>query len=125
MEIHTTELGRRVIGCAIEVHSALGPGLLESAYERCLDQEFRVSGLGVVRQLPLPVSYKGVALDCGYRVDFLVEGDLIVELKTVDRILPIHQAQALTYLRLLGVRQAFLMNFNVRRMVDGIKSILL
>jgi GxxExxY protein len=125
MELRTTELGRKVIGCAIEVHSALGPGLLESAYERCLAQEFRATGLSFIRQVPLPISYKGVALDCGYRVDFLVEREVIVELKTVERILPIHQAQALTYLRLLHVRQAFLMNFNVQRMVDGIKSLLL
>ena len=96
MERHTTELGRRVIGCAIEVHSALGPGLLESAYERCLGREFLVSGLSFIQQVPLPISYKGVTLDCGYRVDFLIEGELIVELKTVERILPVHQAQVLT-----------------------------
>jgi GxxExxY protein len=104
MEVHTTQLGRTVIGCAIEVHSALGPGLLESAYERCLAREFQISGLGFMRQVPLPISYKGEALDCGFRVDFLVERELIVELKTVERILPIHHAQMITYLKLMHIR---------------------
>ena len=125
MPLQTDPLVATVIGCAIEVHAALGPGLLESAYERCVSHEFSIRGLAVERQLPLPVNYKGLQLDCGYRVDFLVERRLVIELKTVDRVLPIHQAQILTYMKLLRAPQGLLMNFNVARMVDGIKSYLL
>ena len=125
MEVHTTPLGRAVIGCAIEVHKALGPGLLESIYERGTAQEFRVCGLSFEEQVAVPVYYKGTNLDCGYRIDFVVEGELVVELKAVERLIPIHQAQMLTYLKLMQLRQGFLINFNVQRLVDGVKSFLL
>ena len=114
-----------VIGCAIDVHRAIGPGLLESAYECCLAHEFVLRGIGFTRQQPLPVTYKGLQLDCGYRIDFVIDRRLIVELKTTGRLLPIHHAQVLTYLKLLGVKQGLLINFNVPRLVDGLKSLLL
>src|SRR6266700_8344667 len=93
----------KVIGAAIEVHRGLGPGLLESAYEECLCHELRLAGITFQRQVPLPVVYKGVHLDCGYRLDVVVEGRLVLELKTMERLLPIHEAQLLTYLRLAGI----------------------
>jgi GxxExxY protein len=113
-----------VIGCAIEVHRVLGPGLLESVYEHCLARELDLHGLRSVWQTPLPIAYKGVHLACGYRIDCVVEDELLVELKTVERVLPIHHAQILTYLKLLKVRQALLINFNSRRLIDGLKSFL-
>ena len=125
MDIQTTPLGYSVIGCAIEVHSTLGPGLLESVYERSAAHEFRLKGLAFREQVPLPIHYKGVDVGLGYRVDFLFDRELVVEFKTVERLLPIHQSQLLTYMRLLGVRQGFLINFNVRRLTDGLKSMLL
>jgi len=125
VEVHTTPLGRTVIGCAIEVHSALGPGLLESVYERGLAREFQARGLSFQEQVAVPICYKGLNLDCGYRVDFVVERELIVELKSVERLIPVHQAQMLTYLKLMHLRQGFLINFNVGRLVDGVKSFLL
>jgi GxxExxY protein len=124
MPVQTSSLATTVIGCAIEVHKALGPGLLESAYERCLAYEFSLKGLASERQRPVAITYRGLEIACGYRVDFIVEGDLVVELKTVERLLPIHQAQVMTYLRLLGVRQGLLVNFNVPRLTDGVKSVL-
>src|SRR5215831_2865529 len=93
-------LTERIIGAAIEVHRVLGPGLLESAYEECLAHEFSLQGLGFMRQHALPVAYKGVRLDCGYRLDFIVEGRVILEIKAIEALLPIHQAQLLTYLLL-------------------------
>jgi GxxExxY protein len=124
MEIQRTPLAEKVIGCAIEVHKALGPGLLESAYERCLAREFALNGLKTVWQVPLAVAYKGVELHCGYRIDCVVEGALLIEIKAVDRLLPIHHAQVLTYLRLLHVKQGLLINFNSGRLIDGLKSFL-
>jgi len=124
MDIYRTPLGRKVIGCAIEVHSAIGPGLLESMYHPCLGHEFMLNGISYRTQVALPIEYKGLDVGVGYRVDFVVEGELVVELKAVDRVLPIHQAQLMTYLRLLDLRQGFLINFNVRRLVDGVSSIL-
>lgn len=120
-----SELGDTAIGCAIEVHRALGPGLLESAYERCLAREMELAGLKFACQVPLPVLYKGVHIDCGYRLDMVVEGCLLIELKSVERLLPIHDAQVMTYLKLTGLPQAFLMNFNVPRLKDGLKSYLI
>ena len=125
MELYTTPLGRTVIGCAIEVHKVLGPGLLESVYERGVAQEFRTFGLRFEEQAAVPICYKGTNLDCGYRIDFVVEGELVVELRSVERIIPIHHAQMLTYLQLMQLRQGFLINFNVQRLVDGVKSFLL
>jgi GxxExxY protein len=115
----------RIIGAAIEVHRHLGPGLLESAYEECLAYELRQSGLAVRRQVPLAVTYKGVTLDCGYRLDVVVEESIILELKTVERLLPIHEAQLLTYLRLSGLRKGLLLNFLVPVLKDGIKRLVL
>jgi GxxExxY protein len=112
-----------IIGAAIEVHRELGPGLLESAYEQCLCHELSLRGLTFERQAPLPVAYKGVRLDCGYRMDVVVEDAVLVELKTVDKLLPIHEAQLLTYLKLSGHQLGLLMNFNVPVLKDGLKRI--
>ena len=114
------ELSRKIIGAAIEVHKALGPGLLESAYEECLCHEFGLKGLSNERQKPLPVIYKGRELDCGYRLDVVVENAIILELKACERIEPIHQAQLLTYLKLSRLKLGLLLNFNVAVMKDGI-----
>ena len=111
----------QVVDSAMKVHSALGPGLLESAYEACLAHELRARRLGVVRQQPLPLIYRGVRVEVGYRLDLVVEDAVIVELKTVPRLLPIHDAQLLSYLRLSGHRVGFLMNFHVPRLRNGIK----
>jgi GxxExxY protein len=118
-------LSNRVIGCAIQVHRDLGPGLLESAYEQCLAHELRLSGIAFRLQWPLPVQYRGVQIDCGYRVDILVEDALILELKCVERITSINQAQLLTYMKLAGIKVGFLINFNVVRLRDGIRRFVL
>jgi GxxExxY protein len=118
-------LTSQVIGLAIEVHRGLGPGLLESAYEECLCFELKEHGLAFRRQVALPVVYKSVKLDCGYRLDMVIEDNLIVELKTVERLLPVHDAQLLTYLKLSGVRTGLLMNFNVPVLKDGIRRLVL
>jgi len=118
-------LTERVIGAAIEVHRAVGPGLLESAYEECFCYELREMGLEVARQVPLAVVYKKIKLDQAYKLDVVVEKRLIVELKTVDKILPIHQAQLLTYMKLSGIRQGLLLNFYVPVLKDGIKRLVL
>jgi GxxExxY protein len=114
------ELTAAVIGSAIEVHRILGPGLLESAYEECLCYELSTLGLSFQRQVPLPVVYKGVKLDCGYRMDVVVEGAVVLELKCIERILPIHEAQLLTYLRLSQHQIGLLLNFSGPAMRDGI-----
>jgi GxxExxY protein len=119
------DLSRRVIGFAIEVHKSLGPGLLESAYEECLCHELEEAGIPFHKQVPVPVRYKGVRLECGYRLDVIVGGRLILELKSVERLLPIHDAQLLTYLRLTGIRTGLLMNFNSLVLKDGIKRLVL
>lgn len=118
-------LSNRVIGCAIEVHRVLGPGLLESTYEQCLAHELGLAGIGYKLQVPLPVEYKGVRLDCGYRVDVLIDEALILELKSVDALLGIHQAQVLTYMKLAGIRTGLLINFNVACLKNGIKRFVL
>lgn len=118
-------LSNRVIGCAIEVHRVLGPGLLESAYKQCLAHELGCNGIACVSEHPLPVDYKGVRLDCGYRVDLLVENGLIVELKSVEHVLPIHEAQLLTYMRLAGISTGLLINFNVTQLKHGMKRYVL
>jgi GxxExxY protein len=117
------ELTERVIGACIEIHRALGPGLLESAYEECLCHELGLAGIEFERQQPLPVRYKDVNLDCGYRLDLVVDRRLIVELKAVDHLLPIHEAQLLTYLKLSGLTLGLLINFNVPVLKAGIKRI--
>jgi GxxExxY protein len=109
-----------ILSAAFEVHRELGPGLLESAYQACLCHELSCRGLSFRTEVPLPVRYKDVRLECGYRIDLVVEDKIAVELKSVDKILPIHQAQLLTYLRLSGLRVGLLMNFNVRMLKDGI-----
>jgi GxxExxY protein len=112
-----------IIGAAIEVHRDLGPGLLESAYETCLAFELVERGLKVEQQKPLPVVYREVKLDCGYRLDLLVEEAVIVEVKAVDRLAPIHQAQLLSYTRLSGCKVGLLINFNVKVLKDGIRRV--
>ncbi len=114
------ELTSDIIGAAIEVHRSLGPGLLESAYEICLADELDRRDIAFQRQVDLPVEYKGRRLDCGYRLDFLVESTVIVELECVERIMPIHEAQLLTYLRLAHKQAGLLINFNVPLLRDGI-----
>jgi len=117
------QITRRIIGAAIEVHKTLGPGLLESAYQVCLAFELRHMGLEVEEQKPLPVMYKDVKLDCGYRLDLVVEDAVIVEIKAVERLAPIHDAQLLSYLRLSQKRVGLLLNFHVRVLKDGLKRI--
>ena len=114
------KLSSKIIGAAIEVHKTLGPGLLESAYEECLCYEFGLRRLSNEGQKALPVIYKGKELDCGYRLDIVVENLIILELKSCERIEPIHQAQLLTYLKLSGLKLGLLLNFNVALMKDGI-----
>ncbi len=117
-------LSRQIVGGAIKVHRKLGPGLLESAYEACLAHELRKHGLKVVTQVALPVVYDGRRLGVGYRIDMLVEDAVVLELKVLDRVLPIHEAQLLSYLRLSGHRLGLLINFNVLRLKDGIRRLL-
>ena len=118
-------LSQNVIGCAIEVHRQLGPGLLESTYRQCLAYEFSHAAIPFQMEVPLPVRYKDILLDCGYRIDLLVSGDLIVEIKSVESLLPIHQAQILTYMRLAKVPIGLLLNFNVTKLQSGIKRFVL
>lgn len=118
-------LSNRVIGLAIEVHRELGPGLLESAYEKCLAHELKEHEIECVTQMSLPVAYKGLSLDCGYRVDMIVEGRLIVELKSVDCLQPIHEAQLLTYMKLANIGTGLLINFNTGLLKNGIKRFVL
>jgi GxxExxY protein len=115
------EVSREIITAAMKVHSALGPGLLESAYEACLAHELRKAGLKVDLQVGLPVVYDGIKLDLGYRIDMLVEDLVIVEIKAVDAIAPVHQAQVISYLKLSGNSLGLLINFNVAHLKDGIK----
>jgi GxxExxY protein len=119
------ELATNIIGAAIEVHKQLGPGLLESAYETCMAQEMNLRGIVFERQKPLPLSYKGTQLDCGYRLDFLVEGLVVVELKTVKKFEPVHKAQMLTYLKLTNCKLGLLLNFHTVLLKTGIKRIAL
>lgn len=116
-------LTEKIIGTAIQVHKELGPGLLESTYETCLEYELRQRGLKVARQVPMPINYKKVRLKTGYRLDLLVEDRVIVEVKAVDELMPIHQAQLLSYLNLAGLRVGLLMNFNERLLKEGIRRL--
>jgi GxxExxY protein len=118
---HLNELSYKILGCAYKVHSALGPGLLESTYETCLEFELMNAGFDVVRQKALPVVYNGVKLDAGYRIDLLIEHQVILEIKSVDALAPIHEAQLLTYLKLAKKRLGLLINFNVEHLKEGIK----
>src|SRR5437763_10523474 len=114
------DLTQEIIGAAIEVHKQLGPGLLESAYEECLCHELHLRGMSFTRQVPLPLEYKGVKLDCEYKIDLLVENSVVLELKSIEAMLPIHDAQLLTYLRLAQKRVGLLINFNVAMLIKGI-----
>lgn len=114
------KLTSKIIGAAIEVHKSLGPGLLESAYEKCLCHELSIQSFSFENQKPLPIHYKGKILDCGYRLDLVVENAIILELKSCDRIEPIHKAQLLTYLKLSGLNIGLILNFNVSLMRNGI-----
>ena len=119
MMMNINKLSSRIIGAAIEVHKALEPGLLESTYEECICHELSIGGLSLERQKPLAVRYKGINLDCGYRLDVVVEDAIILELKSCEKIEPIHKAQLLTYLKLSGFKLGLLLNFNVTLMREG------
>jgi GxxExxY protein len=119
------KLSEKVIGCAIKVHSQLGPGLLESAYEECLYFELNKSGIHAEKQKPLPLKYYDVVLECGYRVDLLIESKLIVEIKACESLTDVHKAQVLTYLKLSGCKLGLLINFNVTKLVNGVKRLIL
>jgi GxxExxY protein len=117
------EISGKIIDCAIRVHKELGPGMLEGAYEICLMHELTALGLNVVSQVQMPINYRGLKLDAGYRIDLLVEESVIIELKSVDRLHPVHEAQLLSYLRMSGLRLGLVINFNVKRLVDGVRRV--
>lgn len=117
-------LTKKIIGAAIEVHRTLGPGLLESAYETCLLYELREAGLKIERQRPVPLVYKNVKLDCGYRLDLVVEGKVVVEVKSVTGAIAIHEAQLLSYLKLMDCQVGLLINFNVKLLKQGVRRII-
>lgn len=119
------ELPKRAIGCALEVHRTLGPGLLESAYRHCRARELSLAQLPFRMELPLPIEYKGVLLDCGYRMDVVVNDVLLLELKSVEALLPIHEAQILSYMRLAKIPTGLLINFNVLKLKNGLKRFVL
>ncbi len=118
-------LSKQVIGCALEVHRVLGPGLLESTYEQCLAHELSQAGISFKLQAYLPVKYKNVIIDCGYRIDVLVKDKLIIEIKSVEKIIDVHRAQLLTYMKLSGISIGLLMNFNVELFKTGLKRFVL
>lgn len=115
------ELTEAIIGSAMEAHRTLGPGLLESTYEICLCRELNIRGISFERQVPIAVEYKGVKLDCGYRADIVVDGRILVEIKAIDSLLPIHDAQLLSYLKLGGWKIGLLINFNVELLKNGLR----
>jgi GxxExxY protein len=119
--VEVNQLTSAIIGAAIEVHRALGPGLLESAYEECLCRELSLRRIPFERQRPLPVEYKGLRLDCGYRIDLLMADTVVVEIKAVEKLLPVHEAQLLTYMKLGGWQVGLLINFNVPILKQGIR----
>ena len=123
--LYEKNLTEEIIGAAIEIHRYLGPGLLESTYEECLCHEFKLRNISFERQKPIPLEYKGISLDCGYRIDIIVENKIVLELKCVDTIIPVHEAQLLTYLKLSGIKVGFILNFHVSVMRDGIKRMVL
>ena len=122
-ETPENRITEKIIGCAIEVHRNLGPGLLESAYEECLSYELKQTGLKFERQVPLPVVYKGINLECGYRMDIVVENLIVVELKAIEKILPVHEAQLLSYLKIHNKKIGLLINFHVPVLKSGLKRI--
>lgn len=121
--MNENEITEIVIGCAIKVHKSIGPGLLESAYEACIESELRKSGLEIERQKPLPLIYEDVKLDCGYRLDFLINRKVILEIKSVEGLNDIHLAQVLTYLRLSKCKVGLLINFNSVKLMNGLKRV--
>ena len=121
--MHEDEIGTMVVDAAIKVHSALGPGLLESAYRACLAHELGLRKLGVIQEKPLPIQYAGKEIRVGYRIDLLLNDKVVVELKAVEKLMPIHTAQLLSYLKLSGCKLGYLINFNVPHLKDGIKRI--
>jgi GxxExxY protein len=123
--LYHEELTEKLIASAIEVHRHLGPGLLESAYEECYCHELKLQNVPLERQKPLPLEYKGIKLDCGYRMDVVAAGTVVVEIKCVEKLLPIHEAQVLTYLKLFGLKVGLLINFHSRFVKDGIKRLVL
>ena len=120
-----SELTKEIIGCAIEVHKLLGPGLLESAYEKCLEYELTRKGLYVERQKPIPIVYKKLRLDYGYRIDLLIENKVVIEIKSVDALHPVHEAQILTYMKFAEKKVGLLINYNVKLLKEGIKRYVL
>ena len=125
MSLLYQELTSSILSCAYKVHSALGPGLLESAYEECLYYELDKIGIEVIKQKPMPLIYHEKKLDLGYRIDLFVENKVIIEIKAVDAVNPVHMAQLMTYLKLSGCRIGFLINFNVQSLKDGIKRVII
>ncbi len=123
--LHDEELTNEIIAAAIEVHRQLGPGLLESAYEVCLAHELSLRNIPVEKQKPLAVSYKGIKLDCVYRMDLVVDNRVVIELKCVEKVLPVHEAQLLTYLKLANIRVGLILNFHAMRIMDGFRRMIL
>ena len=121
--METELLTKKVIGCAIEVHKTLGPGLLESSYESCLLYELQQAGINAKHQVLLPIKYKSILIDTGYRLDILIENNLILELKAVDKLAPIHTAQLITYLKLSEIKTGLLINFNETKLINGLKRV--
>lgn len=119
------KLFKQILDCSFKVHTALGPGLLESAYEKCLAHELALQGLRVEEQKPMPLMYEGLKLDAGYRIDLFIENEIIIEIKAVEAIAPVHLAQTLTYLKLAEKPLGLLVNFNVKHLKDGIKRVIL
>jgi GxxExxY protein len=115
------KIAAKIVDAAIKVHTALGPGLLESAYQKCMEYELKQEGLSVENEVVLPITYEKIIIDAGYRIDMIVAGSVIIENKTVEKLLPIHEAQLLTYLKMKDCRLGFLLNWNVGRMKEGIK----
>ena len=128
MKSHNTkfsELSKHVIGAAIEVHRNLGPGLLESSYQQCLAHELKLNNINFTMEHPIALNYKGINLDCGYRADLIVENQIIIEIKSIAQISPIHTAQILSYMKLAKLNKGFLMNFNVKVLKQGLRSYIL
>lgn len=124
-KVETDELTKQVVECALEVHRTLGPGLLQATYEQCLAHELSSAGIPHRHRCPLPVNYKGLQFECGYQVDFLVDDSLVVELNSVDTLIRVHEAQLLTYMKLAGIHNGLLVNFNVPQLKDGLKRFVL
>jgi GxxExxY protein len=120
-KVNIEDIAKRIVAAAIKVHTVLGPGLLESAYQKCMEYELKNEGLQVSCELALPIKYGEITIDAGYRIDMVIEKSILIENKTVERLLPIHEAQLITYLKMKNCKIGFLLNWNVTRMKDGIK----